>query len=180
MQAVLAAARSAVDWTVVDVGFAVEGDDLGWADPAVPQRFGASRTVLAAADIVLCVGRSDPVGTTRLLRDLPQVRDLAPTADVRVVVNRGADRAAVTLLREAGAAPWVVLPDDPRSVSAAVARGEAVAERVPASRFAKDVEAMAAALRGTYDQPGERSARTHRRLLRGAHRRHRRRDARVV
>jgi Flp pilus assembly CpaE family ATPase len=181
VQTVAASARLAFPWTVVDAGFGIEGDDLDWVDPAVPQRYGAARAVLADADVLVCVGRADPVGVVRLLRQLPQVRDLAPTADIRVVINRGADRAAVALLKEAGATPWTVLPDDPRSVGAAVARGGAVGELVPGSRFAAAVDAMAASLvSDTYDQPGDQAAGTHRRLLRSAHRRHRRRDARVV
>jgi MinD-like ATPase involved in chromosome partitioning or flagellar assembly len=181
VQAVLASARSAFPWTVVDAGFGIEGDDLDWVDPAVPQRYGAARAALTDADVVLCVGLADPIGVVRLLRHLPQVRDLAPTADVRVVINRGADRAAVALLKEAGATPLTVLPDDPRSVGEAVARGGAVGELAAGSRFAAAVDALAASLiSDTYDQPGERAAGTHRRLLRSAHRRHRRRDARVV
>jgi Flp pilus assembly CpaE family ATPase len=181
VQAVLASARSSFPWTVVDAGFGIEGDDLDWVDPAVPQRYGAARAALTDADVVLCLGLADPIGVVRLLRHLPQVRDLAPTADVRVVINRGADRAAVALLKEAGATPLTVLPDDPRSVGEAVARGGAVGELAAGSRFAAAVDALAASLiSDTYDQPGERAAGTHRRLLRSAHRRYRRRDARVV
>jgi MinD-like ATPase involved in chromosome partitioning or flagellar assembly len=88
VDALLQCARRTVPWTVVDVGFGVEGNDLDWSDPGAPARYGASRTTLAAADVLVCVGRPDPIGLTRLLRGLPQVQDLAPTAQVVVAVNQ--------------------------------------------------------------------------------------------
>ncbi len=88
VDALLQCARSTVPSTVVDIGFGVEGSDLDWADPGAPVRYGAARATLAAADVLVCVGRPDPVGLTRLIRGLPHVRELAPTAEVVVAVNR--------------------------------------------------------------------------------------------
>jgi MinD-like ATPase involved in chromosome partitioning or flagellar assembly len=185
--AVLQCARGLVPWTVVDLGSCIEGSDLDWVEPGTPQRFGAARTALVDADIVLCVGRTDPIGLTRMLRELPKVRALAPTADVRLVLNRTRGRAgsrrAIELVSGVIGQPAIELLDDPRNVERAVARGCPVSEVAPTSALVTGIERLARELlpdAGSYHQGRDGAARTHRRFLRGTHRRDRRRNAGVV
>ncbi len=188
VDALLQCGRSTVPWTVVDVGFGVEGSDLDWADPGAPVRYGAARATLAAADVLVCVGRADPIGLTRFIRGLPEVQELAPTAEVLVAVNRirsGGEARSVQelMVAESGHSVAVALSDDERGVTGALTRGRSVAEHSPRSPFAIDVDALALrvlVLGGSYDQSRERVARSHRGLLRGPHRRHRHSDAGVV
>ncbi len=78
VDALLQCARATVPVTVVDIGFGVEGGDLDWADPGAPARYGAARASLAAADVVVSVGRPDAVGLVRLIHGaLPPGKDLA-------------------------------------------------------------------------------------------------------
>ena len=185
--AVLQCARVLVPWTVLDLGSCIEGSDLDWAEPGTPQRFGAARTALVDADIVLCVGRTDPIGLTRMLRELPKVQALAATADLRLVLNRtsggAASRRALELVSGVVGQPAIELLDDARNVQRAVARGCPVSEVSPTSALVTGVEQLARELlseAGSYHQGRDGAARTHRRLLRGTHRRHRRRNAGVV
>ena len=188
VDALLQCARSTVPWTVVDIGFGIEGSELDWADPGAPARYGAARATLATADVLVCIGRSDPVGLTRLIRGLPEAAELAPTAHLLVVANRVASGAQARLgqqlvVEQIGQPTAVDLPDDIPAVAGAMARGGSVFEHSPRSPFVAGVEDLALqVLRvgGSYDQSHERAARSHRRLLRSPHRRHRHSDARVV
>jgi Flp pilus assembly CpaE family ATPase len=188
VDALLQCARATVPVTVVDIGFGIEGGDLDWADPGAPVRYGAARATLAAADVVVCVGRPDAVGLVRFIRGLREIRDLAPTAAELVVVNRvrsrtERQRVVELLVDESGCADVVLLPDEPRAATSAMAAGVTVAEQCPRSGLVAGVETLAArvlSLGGSYDRARERAAWSHRRLLRGAHRRHRHRDARMV
>lgn len=188
VDALLQCARATVPVTVVDIGFGIEGGDLDWADPGAPARYGAARATLATADVVVCVGRPDAVGLVRLIRGLPEIGDLAPTAAELVVVNRvrsrtERQRVVELLVGESGCAGVGVLPDEPRAVAAAMAAGLTVAEQCPRSALVAGAEALAAqvlGLAGSYDRSREPAARSDRGLLRRAHRRHRHRDARVV
>ena len=78
---VWARARFLAALTVVDCGFALEQDEELSYDTLAPRRNGATLATLEAADLVLAVGRADPVGVQRLLRTLPEVREAAPKAD---------------------------------------------------------------------------------------------------
>jgi MinD-like ATPase involved in chromosome partitioning or flagellar assembly len=187
-EAVLACVRQTVPVTVVDVGYGLEGDDTRWADPATPQRFGAAISTLATADVLVCVGRSDPVGVVRLVRELPRARDCAPTAVPLVVMNHAGASAArrdvddvVTEMLDLSVT--LHIPDDGGATRSALHHGCAVVEVDPRSPVVLACEELAhrvAQLLGSYDRPRAAVPRSHRRLLRGAHRRHRRRDARVV
>lgn len=184
----LVCARNTVALTVVDVGFGVEGSDLHWVDPGNPVRYGAARSVLAAADAVVCVGRPDPVGVVRLIKSVREVSESAPTAVLVPVVNRVGSRAEGRAVTELVAAELalpdvLVLPDDQRAVRTALAHGVTVAEQSPRSPFVQGIDVLGRRVLGavgSYDEPYERAERPHRRLLRRPHRRHRHRDARVV
>ncbi|HEX5018641.1 MAG TPA: hypothetical protein VFX15_13775 [Actinomycetes bacterium] len=177
-EAVMQCARAMVPWTVVDVGSAIEGEDLEWLDPGSPHRFGAARATLANADAVICVGRPDPIGLTRLLREIPKVQAIAPTAYLRVALNRvrarREGRESAALISDVLGLDPVLLPDDPSNVDAAVRRGRAVSEvssRSPLVAAIDELVADLAGVLGSYDRAGEQPARADRRLLRGSHRR---------
>jgi hypothetical protein len=184
---ILRCARELSEWTVVDIGPGIEGDDAAWLDADVPQRFGAARTALAAADLVICVGRADPVGLTRLLRQVPKVRSLAPTALLEVVLNRTSSGAAARQARELVSDVLEVMPlvvgDDPRSVQRAQLLGVPVREQSADSSIVAIADQLVDRIRSqlsSYDRRRDTAGRTHRRLLRRPDRRHRRRDAGVV
>jgi MinD-like ATPase involved in chromosome partitioning or flagellar assembly len=184
---VLRCARGTVPWTLADIGAGIEGHDLDWAEPDAPQRYSAARATLATADAVVCVGRTDPVGLSRLLRELPKVRSLAPTAMIEVILNRSSSRAdtrqASELVKDlAGVVPRH-FPDDAGQVRKAQLLGVPVAELSGGSPLVGAVDQLADEVRevlGSYDRVRERSKGSHRRFLRGAHRRYRHRDAGVV
>ncbi|MCZ3389623.1 MAG: P-loop NTPase [Actinomycetia bacterium] len=188
VDALLQCARSTAPWTVVDIGFGIEGSDLDWSDPGAPARYGAARATLATADVLVCAGRCDPVGLTRLIRGLSEVTELAPTAHVLVVANRvtsGAEARQIRqlLVERTGHSTAVALADDPPAVAGAMAKGGSIFEHRPRSPFVAGVDELAEQVLkvgGSYDQSCERVARSHRRLLRSPHRRHRHSDARVV
>ena len=189
MAAVLECSRSTVPWTVIDVGGVLEGSDLEWVDPGTPQRFGAARTAMAHADAVICVGNPDPVGLSRLLREARHVTALAPTASQHWVLNvtrgRAQTREARELIRDVAGHVPLELPEDAKSLALARSHGSPVAEVAPGAPFVEVISALADDLgstfaTGSYHQSRDRTSRAHRRLLRGAHRRHRRRDAGVV
>jgi MinD-like ATPase involved in chromosome partitioning or flagellar assembly len=184
---VMRCARDTVTWTIVDVGSGIEGDDLDWFDPDVPQRFAAARTALAAADAVVCVGRTDPVGLTRLLREVPKVRSLAPTALLEVALNHSQTRSETRQARDlvsdiAGVVPRSI-PDDAKQLHKAQLTGVPLVEMSSGSALVAAVDGLAGYLQdelGSYDQDRERAQGSHRRLLRSSHRRHRHRNAGVV
>jgi MinD-like ATPase involved in chromosome partitioning or flagellar assembly len=122
LETLLAAARSLAEVVVVDCGFNLEDDEELSYDTTAPRRNGATLAALAAADEVLVVGSAEPIGLTRLIAGLDELRsaltdaDVAPT--VRVVVNRlrgtARQRRDVTaaLERHAGVPPAALLPLD--------------------------------------------------------------------
>lgn len=71
---------------VVDAGFDLGGEVCAEAGGAA--RNGMTLEALAAADEVLVVGSADPVGLSRLVRGLVELREVVPQTPVRVVVNR--------------------------------------------------------------------------------------------
>jgi MinD-like ATPase involved in chromosome partitioning or flagellar assembly len=69
---------------VFDTGFSLDEDDLSGR----PGRNQLTLAALEAADEVLVVGTADPVGLSRLVRALVDLRERLPMAASRVVVNR--------------------------------------------------------------------------------------------
>lgn len=80
---VLEQLRTQADVVVIDVGFGIEENE--WVDGA-PQRDGAARALIRAADHVVAVGLADAVGIARLIRGLDEVTELC--ADPVVVLNQ--------------------------------------------------------------------------------------------
>ena len=172
----LTVARHQHRLVVVDCGFCIEQDEELSFDTAAPRRNGATTTVLEHADLVIAVGSADPLGLTRLARARGDLRELVPTADVRLVVNKvrsglgwSRDEVAATLLTAIGEVPLAFLPLDQPAVDQAWLTGCPVSEAAPSSALTAAFDALAG------DVTAELG------LAAGAARtRHRRRDRRLV
>jgi Flp pilus assembly CpaE family ATPase len=123
---------------------------------------------------VLAVGAADPIGLQRLVRAVAEVRDIAPTAQLRVVVNKlrrgpvGADpqkQVAAALERYAGVRDAVFVPYDRAGLDAALASGRTLADVAAGSPGARCPDGARGRARGS--GPGVRRGRR-RRLRRGA------------
>jgi len=172
----LAVARRQHRLVVVDCGFCIEQDEELSFDTAAPRRNGATTTVLEQADLVVAVGSADPLGLTRLARARGDLRELVPTAEVRLVVNRvrsglgwSRDEVAATLLTAIGEVPLAFLPQDQAAVDQAWLTGRTLPEAAPSSGLTAALDVLAAdvaAELGLAPGPGRT--------------RHRRRDRRLV
>jgi hypothetical protein len=158
-------ARSLASVTVVDCGFSLEQDEELSFDTAAPRRNGATLVTLAEADVVLAVGAADPIGLQRLVRALPDVRDAAPTAELRVVVTR-LRRGPVgshpetqirhALARYAGVEDNLTfVPYDRSAYDAALAAGRSLGDVAPNSAARAALASLAADLVGQ-DRAGHR------------------------
>ena len=145
--AMLRCARSTVAWTVVDVGFGVEGNDLALGRPgnSGQVRGGAHR---AGRRRCRRVRRSPRSGRRcAACQGVREVSDLAPAAALVPVVNRvrsrteGAEVAGVVAPNWLSLRCWYCL-DDPRAVGSAMAHGVTVAETSPRSAFAQGIEML--------------------------------------
>lgn len=123
------------DRVVIDVNpllNTVEVDDP--LSGAIPTRDSATRSALRASNAVVLVTKSDPLGMSRLLTDLPNVRALIDHSRIEVVVNRVPRRHAAIrshareVLMEAGCTvPVHAIPED-SAVATCVARGALLGE----------------------------------------------------
>ena len=150
LDAVWEVARDGAGLVIVDVGFALErADVLGGRD-----RNGATLSALAAADVIVAVGSSEPLGIQRLVQGLSELATVPEALDARrvVVVNRvrasvaGAspERAvADALARYASVAETWTVPFDPRACDAAALAGVALAETAPRSAARRAIAALA-------------------------------------
>ncbi len=141
--------------TVVDTGFCTEQDeDLVFDTPAT-RRNGASLTTLECSDVVVVVGSADPVGMIRLLQALDDLRDLAPTSTVRVVVNKvrrsrvginARGQIADLVSKHAGTRPYAFIPYDRDALDAASAAARPLGEVSPSSPARTALRDLAARL----------------------------------
>ncbi|GAB4080338.1 chromosome partitioning protein [Modestobacter muralis] len=168
VEVVLEQARRLAALTVVDCGFALEEDEELSFDTAAPRRNGATLTVLAAADEVLCVSGADPVALQRTVRALGELRDVLPDVEPAVVVNqvrRGPvpgdpqQEVAAALERFAGRQVRAFLPADRRATDAALAGGRTLGEVAPGSPLRAGLRALAAELAGVPASTGRRGRR---------------------
>jgi MinD-like ATPase involved in chromosome partitioning or flagellar assembly len=155
--AVLGAARTLAEYTVVDCGFCLETDEELSFDTLAPRRNGTTLAVLDDADLVVVVGSADPIGMQRLVRGLAELRDVEVGAPTWVVLNRvrsgvvpGDVPAELTaaLQRFAGRAPAALLPADTRAVDGALATGRSLAEANPTSPLRRAIVDLAAEIAG--------------------------------
>jgi Flp pilus assembly CpaE family ATPase len=157
IEAVLAVSRSLADFTVVDLGFALETDEELSFDTLAPRRNGATLAILDNADVVLAVGSADPIGIQRLIRGLAELREADITAPIWIVLNRvrrgpvpgePARELDLALERFAGQRSAAQLPYDLAGLDAAAAIGKTLAEASPSSPLRRAVIGLAAAVAG--------------------------------
>jgi MinD-like ATPase involved in chromosome partitioning or flagellar assembly len=138
----LAVCREWADHTVVDVAASLERDEEIVSDLDGPRRNAATLAALGASDLVVAVGAADPVGISRLLRALPELRATVGSTPILVLVNRmrsGAlgiearGQVRRTLDRFGGVDDVWFVPYDQRSADAALLSGRPLAEVAPKS-----------------------------------------------
>ncbi|MCC4909591.1 ParA family protein [Microbacterium sp. cx-59] len=151
----LAACAGWADHTVVDVAASLEQDEEIVSDIVDgPRRNAATLAAVASADHIVAVLSADPVGVARFLRAYPDLRALAGTTPVSVVVNRlrggtvGVDaRGQIrrTLDRYADIRDLWFVPEDRRGMDAAMLAARPVAEVAPRSTLVAAVRRMVGA-----------------------------------
>ncbi len=119
---------------VVDTGFSLEDDpahDFGTRPP----RNQLTLATLDLAEVIVVVGSADPVGLSRLVRGLAELRELVPTTPVRVVINRMRPSLGWTERDVAGMVGGFArlsglhfLPEDQATVDRALVAGRTVLE----------------------------------------------------
>jgi len=134
---------------VLDTGFSLDEDDLSGR----PGRHQLTLAALDAADEVLVVGTADPVGLSRLVRALVDLRERRPMTPTRVVVNRmrptiGWTERAISQMLADFAQPVGLhfLPEDRATVDRALVTGRTLHETNAESPLATGVDELAAAL----------------------------------
>ena len=153
VESVWSTARNLAPCTVVDVGFCIESDEEISFDTLAPRRNGASLATLEEADEVIVVGTADPVGLTRLIRALHELKAAVPSANPRVVVNRvrsgslgssPGDAVAEALGRYAGVQAAALLPYDQAACDAALSHGRSLVDAAKSSKLRKGMQQLAA------------------------------------
>jgi Flp pilus assembly CpaE family ATPase len=172
LEAVWSVARTLSPLTIVDCGFSIERDEEISFDTAAPRRNGATLVTLENADVIVAVGAADPVGMQRLIRGITDLREVVPSADLRIVLNGirkgpvGPDPAAQlaqALERYAGITVAAFVPYDRAGCDAMLAAGRLLAECAPGSPIRPPLAALVIEIAGA-----GRSARRRRRFWRGA------------
>lgn len=152
---VLERCRDWVDVAVVDVAASLERDEEISSDMFAPRRHAATIAALEAADEVVVVAGGDAVGVARLVRALPELRELVPQARIRLVVNKvrasatgiAPERAVQeTLRRLAQVTPEACWPFDGRAADAALLEGRPLVDVAGRSRLRRRVQELAVAL----------------------------------
>lgn len=163
LEIVLSLSRHLAATTVIDCGFCLEDDEELSYDTVAPRRNAATLTSLTAADRILAIGSADPVGLSRLARELPRLAaalgepldELLASGRVLIVMNRvrtgllpgdpgkGVDEA---LKQHVGARTFAVLPMDLPAADAAHGRGRLLSEGAPGSALFAAMTELAANL----------------------------------
>ncbi|HEX4018734.1 MAG TPA: chromosome partitioning protein [Frankiaceae bacterium] len=147
LDVVFSLSRWLADVVIVDCGFSMEEDEDLAYDTAAPRRNAATLTALRAADRVLAVGSADPVGLSRLIRDLPKLAaafgdEAHAPGRVLVVANRlrdgllpGNPRRQIddALARHAEWPVFAAICVDPTAADAAHGHGQLLSEAAPVS-----------------------------------------------
>ena len=155
IESIWSTARMLAPCTVADVSFCIETDEEISFDSLAPRRNGATVATLEEADEVIVVGTADPIGLTRLIRAVHELRTVVPSVNLRVVVNRvrsgslggsPADAVGEALGRYAGVEPAALLPYDLSAVDAAMAHGRSLAEAAKSSKLRKALQQFAGSM----------------------------------
>ncbi len=152
---ILQVARSLAAVTVVDCGFNLEFDEEISYDTTAPRRNGATWEALDQADTVLVVGGADPVGLSRLIRGVSELKTVLPAVVPRVVVNRvrgtlgwSEDDIVWTLSRATGLTAFRFLPDDQAATDRALVQGRTLSEVASDSKLTRALGSLAAQVTG--------------------------------
>lgn len=142
--------------TVIDCGFSLEQDEDIVYDTRAPQRNGATLSALAAADVIVVVGTSEPVGIQRLVQALTELTESTVASGSRIVVaNRvrssvagrhPQEAIADALARYSGVDRVWIVPFDDRACDAATLAGQTLSERAPRSPARSAIGAIAGAV----------------------------------
>ncbi|CAN5187997.1 P-loop NTPase [soil metagenome] len=140
------------DHVIADVGFCLEGPDR--FDSSAPHRNQTTLQLLAAADRIVAVGAADPLGLSRFARGLLELRDVAPAAELTVVINKrrpslgwSTKEITETIQRLTGVSPDAVLPQDVAAVDRALMKGQSLRESAPDSALRKAITELSAVIR---------------------------------
>ena len=158
LEAVLHHARASHDWLVTDCAAPTEQDELLSFDTRAPQRNGATLAAVAASDLVIVVGRGDPVGIKRLADSLAEARENPAflNAHVVVVVNqmraqsagpKGREAIIEALRRYCSVENLVFVPHDAGLMDRALMAGRTPVEVAPGSAVAKAIVSLARLVR---------------------------------
>jgi MinD-like ATPase involved in chromosome partitioning or flagellar assembly len=157
----LAECRRWAEFTVVDTGFSLEGDEEISSDLLAPRRNAATIAALGVADQVLAVGSADPVGLSRFLRGYSDLIELVGADVVTVVINKvrasaiglnPVGQVQQTLKRFGGINDAVLIPADHAAMDSAILVGKTLREVAPKSA----VQVAIALLASTRILPGVR------------------------
>ncbi len=142
-EAVMAQLRAASRLVVVDCGFCVE-------PAAGAGRNQTTTQVLEQADVIVVVGRPEPVGLARLVRAVHDLSTMLPGREPIIAVNMmrstlgWAERdVRATVTRLTGVEPAVHLPLDQSGLDLAAVSGRTPREAAPASPFVARIEVLA-------------------------------------
>lgn len=153
IESVWSVARELARWTVVDVGFCLEQDEMLSYDTRAPQRNAATLRTLEAADLVVVVGAGDPVGIQRLVRGLTELTELGLASTRLVLVNRvrssvagprPAEAVLQALARYAGVSDAVLVPEDRAATDTALLEAQTLREVAPGSPARRAIAEAAA------------------------------------
>ena len=159
LELVLRELASMSDVVVVDCAPFLEASEGG----SGAGRNQVTRQVLSSADVVVVVGRADPVGLSRLVRamyDASGVVDVEPTVVVnlcRPSLGWSEREVASTLTRLTGVEPTILIPADVAALDLAVMRGRLPRVAAPSSPFVAAVDDLAESLApvvGSAGMPG--------------------------
>ncbi len=153
LEAVYEQVKHDAPWTIVDCAPPLDQDKSIAFDSHAPQRNAATLTTLEYADLVLIVGKADPVGIKRLIDAISQFKERHPNRPYLVVVNHaplrvtGKDRRSqiVKALRRFADedAPYFIA-NDQNIAHSALEWGKAVTEGRSKSDLPSALESLAA------------------------------------
>ncbi|MDR2294901.1 MAG: hypothetical protein LBE05_06825 [Microbacterium sp.] len=185
MRAVIDAVARWSDQVFIDTSALIEQDEQIVSDiDGGPRRNAATIAALQRADRIVAVCAADPIGVSRFVRAIMEVRELAPATPITVVVNRVRSRAIGldargqlrrALERYAAATDVHFIPEDGSAADRAVLHAQPVILAAPRSALTAAVRRIAGMLdtagaAGALALPanGPRRARGARRSARGS------------
>lgn len=169
LETVLLHARTAYQAVVVDTSFSLESDEEISLDMVAPRRNAATLCACAMADSIIVLGTADALGIPRLVKTLPDLTDVAPTARLLVVINKLRKASVGRASADAVAEAWdrfspghgidVTLDWDPAACDEALLAGAVLAESAAKSPLRQQLADLAVrALSPESDVVGESSA----------------------